>query len=130
MEAERKAMWGREMEFLLCVSNHIVELIPIWQTFPDGTKLEVHFTSFQFNSILSITKKNLVVFYFLLSFHHHHSPDHDLPPPFRSLRQSPSSSQTRPHAPRKFIFKLNTLFCFFLTKVFIISTAGYLGQFC
>lgn len=43
LEAERKAMWGREMELLLCVSNHIVELIPIWQTFPDGTKLEVQF---------------------------------------------------------------------------------------
>lgn len=41
LEAERKAMWGREMELLLCVSNHIVELIPIWQTFPDGTKLEI-----------------------------------------------------------------------------------------
>ncbi|XP_038905547.1 rop guanine nucleotide exchange factor 7-like isoform X2 [Benincasa hispida] len=41
LEAERKAMWEREMELLLCVSNHIVELIPIWQTFPDGTKLEI-----------------------------------------------------------------------------------------
>ncbi|ERN12008.1 hypothetical protein AMTRI_Chr08g160960 [Amborella trichopoda] len=38
---EKKAMWRREMEWLLCVSDHIVELIPSWQTFPDGTKLEV-----------------------------------------------------------------------------------------
>ncbi|KAG6492264.1 hypothetical protein ZIOFF_047218 [Zingiber officinale] len=38
---EKKTMWRREMEWLLCVSDHIVEMIPSWQTFPDGTKLEV-----------------------------------------------------------------------------------------
>ncbi|GLT93023.1 hypothetical protein SLE2022_108300 [Rubroshorea leprosula] len=38
---EKKSMWRREMELLLCVSDHIVELIPSWQTFPDGSKLEV-----------------------------------------------------------------------------------------
>ncbi|KAF5195854.1 Rop guanine nucleotide exchange factor [Thalictrum thalictroides] len=38
---EKKSMWQREMEWLLCVSDHIVELIPSWQTFPDGSKLEV-----------------------------------------------------------------------------------------
>ncbi|RDX93356.1 Rop guanine nucleotide exchange factor 7, partial [Mucuna pruriens] len=38
---EKKAMWRREMECLLCVSDHIVELKPTWQTFPDGSKLEV-----------------------------------------------------------------------------------------
>ncbi|CAN4081492.1 unnamed protein product [Withania somnifera] len=38
---EKKLMWSREMEWLLCVSDHIVELIPSWQTFPDGSKLEV-----------------------------------------------------------------------------------------
>lgn len=38
---ENKTMWKREMECLLSVSDHIVELIPSWQTFPDGKKLEV-----------------------------------------------------------------------------------------
>ncbi|KAL6987688.1 Rop guanine nucleotide exchange factor 7 [Sarracenia purpurea var. burkii] len=38
---EKKLMWRREMEWLLCVSDHIVEFIPSWQTFPDGSKLEV-----------------------------------------------------------------------------------------
>lgn len=38
---EKKEMWKREMEWLLSVSDHIVELIPSWQTFPDGSKLEV-----------------------------------------------------------------------------------------
>ncbi|KAK4270386.1 hypothetical protein QN277_023424 [Acacia crassicarpa] len=38
---EKKAMWRREIEWLLCVSDHIVELTPTWQTFPDGSKLEV-----------------------------------------------------------------------------------------
>ncbi|CAL9094083.1 unnamed protein product [Musa acuminata var. zebrina] len=38
---EKKSMWRREMEWLLCVSDHIVDLMPSWQTFPDGSKLEV-----------------------------------------------------------------------------------------
>ncbi|KAL2509600.1 Rop guanine nucleotide exchange factor 7 [Forsythia ovata] len=38
---EKKLMWRREMEWLLSVSDHIVELIPSWQTFPDGSKLEI-----------------------------------------------------------------------------------------
>ncbi|XP_022134458.1 rop guanine nucleotide exchange factor 5 [Momordica charantia] len=38
---EKKSMWRREIEWLLCVSDHIVELIPSFQTFPDGSKLEV-----------------------------------------------------------------------------------------
>ncbi|KAM7271201.1 hypothetical protein ACFE04_030415 [Oxalis oulophora] len=41
LPAEKKSMWKREMECLLCVSDHIVEFIPSWQTFPDGSKLEV-----------------------------------------------------------------------------------------
>uniref|UniRef100_A0A0D9V7T3 PRONE domain-containing protein n=1 Tax=Leersia perrieri TaxID=77586 RepID=A0A0D9V7T3_9ORYZ len=38
---EKKAMWRREMGWLLCVSDHVVELVPTWQSFPDGTRLEV-----------------------------------------------------------------------------------------
>ncbi|GJN17161.1 hypothetical protein PR202_gb04209 [Eleusine coracana subsp. coracana] len=38
---EKKAMWRREMDWLLCVSDHIVELVPTWQSFPDGTRLEI-----------------------------------------------------------------------------------------
>ncbi|XP_052198197.1 rop guanine nucleotide exchange factor 5 [Diospyros lotus] len=41
LPSEKKLMWRREMEWLLCVSDHIVELMPSWQTFPDGSKLEV-----------------------------------------------------------------------------------------
>ncbi|KAL5568966.1 hypothetical protein UlMin_025541 [Ulmus minor] len=41
LPSEKKEMWRREMEWLVCVSDHIVELIPTWQTFPDGSKLEV-----------------------------------------------------------------------------------------
>ncbi|KAM0034484.1 putative PRONE domain, Rop guanine nucleotide exchange factor [Helianthus debilis subsp. tardiflorus] len=41
LQPEKKQMWQREMDCLLCVSDHIVELIPSWQTFPDGSKLEV-----------------------------------------------------------------------------------------
>ncbi|KAK8487226.1 hypothetical protein V6N11_013949 [Hibiscus sabdariffa] len=38
---EKKSMWKREMEWLVCVSDHIVEMIPSWQNFPDGSKFEV-----------------------------------------------------------------------------------------
>ncbi|KAJ0717358.1 putative PRONE domain, Rop guanine nucleotide exchange factor [Helianthus annuus] len=38
---EKKQKWQIEMDCLLCVSNHIVELIPPWQTFSNGSKLEV-----------------------------------------------------------------------------------------
>ncbi|KAE8692434.1 Rop guanine nucleotide exchange factor 7 [Hibiscus syriacus] len=38
---EKKAMWRREMEWFLSVSDHIVELIPTWHTFPGGSKREV-----------------------------------------------------------------------------------------
>ncbi|XP_051130950.1 rop guanine nucleotide exchange factor 7-like [Andrographis paniculata] len=41
LQSEKKFKWRREMHCLLCVSDHIVELIPSWQTFPDGSKLEV-----------------------------------------------------------------------------------------
>ncbi|XP_076953345.1 rop guanine nucleotide exchange factor 7-like [Bidens hawaiensis] len=41
LQSEKKQMWQREMDCLLCVSDHIVELIPSWQIFPDGSKLEV-----------------------------------------------------------------------------------------
>ncbi|XP_042388227.1 rop guanine nucleotide exchange factor 7-like isoform X1 [Zingiber officinale] len=38
---EKKSMWRREMEWLLCVCDYIVELIPSSQTSPDGSKHEV-----------------------------------------------------------------------------------------
>ncbi|XP_028783132.1 rop guanine nucleotide exchange factor 7-like [Neltuma alba] len=38
---KKKAMWRREMEWFLSVSDHIVELAPIWQTSADGSKVEV-----------------------------------------------------------------------------------------
>ncbi|CAL1374631.1 unnamed protein product [Linum trigynum] len=38
---EKKSLWRREIEVLLCVGDHIVELIPSWQTYADGSKLEV-----------------------------------------------------------------------------------------
>eukprot|EP01018_Ginkgo_biloba_P034407 Gb_14425 [translate_table: standard] len=41
LAAEKKLMWRREMEWFLCVSDYIVELIPACQNFPDGSSLEV-----------------------------------------------------------------------------------------
>ena len=38
---QRKAMWQREMEWLLCISDSIVELVPSMQEFPGGGTYEV-----------------------------------------------------------------------------------------
>lgn len=38
---QKKAMWQREMEWLLCVSDSIVELVPSLQEFPGGGTFEV-----------------------------------------------------------------------------------------
>ncbi|KOM51097.1 hypothetical protein LR48_Vigan08g192400 [Vigna angularis] len=38
---QKKAMWRREMEWLLCVSDSIVELVPSVQQFPGGGTYEV-----------------------------------------------------------------------------------------
>ncbi|XP_010266943.1 PREDICTED: rop guanine nucleotide exchange factor 1-like [Nelumbo nucifera] len=40
----KKAMWCREMEWLLCVSDSIVELVPSLQEFPGGGTFEVMVT--------------------------------------------------------------------------------------
>uniref|UniRef100_A0A5B6Z5M2 PRONE domain-containing protein n=1 Tax=Davidia involucrata TaxID=16924 RepID=A0A5B6Z5M2_DAVIN len=41
---QKKSMWHREMEWLLCVSDSIVELIPSLQEFPGGGTFEVMVT--------------------------------------------------------------------------------------
>lgn len=38
---QKKSMWRREMEWLLCVSDSIVELVPSIQQFPGGGTYEV-----------------------------------------------------------------------------------------
>lgn len=38
---QRKSMWLREIEWLLCVSDSIVELVPSIQQFPGGVTYEV-----------------------------------------------------------------------------------------
>ncbi|KAK9061131.1 hypothetical protein SSX86_018311 [Deinandra increscens subsp. villosa] len=41
LPSEKKHMWQREMDCLLCVSDYIVEFKPSWQTLADGSKLEI-----------------------------------------------------------------------------------------
>ncbi|KAL8153198.1 hypothetical protein V2J09_010958 [Rumex salicifolius] len=41
MKAERKARWRKEVEWLLSVTDHIVQLVPSQQQSPDGTIMEV-----------------------------------------------------------------------------------------
>ncbi|KAI5080850.1 hypothetical protein GOP47_0004033 [Adiantum capillus-veneris] len=41
LSLERKVIWKREMDWLLSVADHIVELVPSWQKFADGSSIEV-----------------------------------------------------------------------------------------
>lgn len=41
MEEERKARWKREIDWLLSVTEHIVEFVPTQQTLENGTTIEV-----------------------------------------------------------------------------------------
>lgn len=41
LSLKRRTMWRREMEWMLSVSDHIVELVPSWQRYPDGSTMEV-----------------------------------------------------------------------------------------
>ncbi|KAL9687872.1 hypothetical protein QQ045_032280 [Rhodiola kirilowii] len=38
---EKKEMWRREMNWFLSVGDHIVEMVPSYKTFPNGTQLEI-----------------------------------------------------------------------------------------
>ncbi|KAI3933173.1 hypothetical protein MKW92_014858 [Papaver armeniacum] len=44
MSAERKARWRKEIEWLLSVSDHIVEFVPSQQTSKDGVNMEIMVT--------------------------------------------------------------------------------------
>ncbi|XP_042420489.1 rho guanine nucleotide exchange factor 8-like isoform X2 [Zingiber officinale] len=44
MSAERKARWRREMDWLLSVTDHIVEFVPARQTSEDGATIEIMIT--------------------------------------------------------------------------------------
>ncbi|XP_074587181.1 rop guanine nucleotide exchange factor 12-like [Curcuma longa] len=41
MSAERKSRWRREVDWLLCVTDHIVEFVPSKQVLEDGRTMEV-----------------------------------------------------------------------------------------
>lgn len=41
LSPNRKAMWRREMDWLVSIADHIVELVPSLQTYPDGSSFEV-----------------------------------------------------------------------------------------
>ncbi|KAL1559453.1 Rop guanine nucleotide exchange factor 7, variant 2 [Salvia divinorum] len=41
LPSEKRSLWRREMDWLLSVTDHIVELKPSWQTFPNGARVEV-----------------------------------------------------------------------------------------
>lgn len=41
MTSERKARWRKEIEWLLSVTDHIVEFVPSQQIAKDGTSMEV-----------------------------------------------------------------------------------------
>jgi hypothetical protein len=49
MSPDRKARWRKEIEWLLSVTDHIVEFVPSQQKSVDGTNMEVINLSFSHN---------------------------------------------------------------------------------
>lgn len=42
MSADRKMKWRKEIDWLLSVTDHIVEFVPSFQESPNGTSMEVN----------------------------------------------------------------------------------------
>ncbi|KAE8682839.1 Rop guanine nucleotide exchange factor 9 [Hibiscus syriacus] len=51
---ERKARWRKEMDWILSVADHIVELVPAKQTSKDGTEMEVMVTRHRADMLVNI----------------------------------------------------------------------------
>ncbi|XP_058075612.1 rho guanine nucleotide exchange factor 8 [Magnolia sinica] len=54
MSAERKARWRKEVDWLLCVTDHIVEFVPSQQTAKDGTSMEIMVTRQRTDLLMNI----------------------------------------------------------------------------
>ncbi|XP_020673673.1 rho guanine nucleotide exchange factor 8 isoform X1 [Dendrobium catenatum] len=54
MSADRKARWRREIDWLLSVTDHIVELVPSQQVGNDGTKMEIMTTQQRRDLLINI----------------------------------------------------------------------------
>lgn len=52
MAPETKARWRKEMDWLLSVTDHIVELVPSQQKTKNGTNMEVTYNSQIFELVL------------------------------------------------------------------------------
>ncbi|XP_010925866.1 rho guanine nucleotide exchange factor 8 [Elaeis guineensis] len=54
MSAERKARWHREIDWLLSVTDHIVEFVPSQQTSKDGSHMEIMVTQQRKDLLMNI----------------------------------------------------------------------------
>lgn len=54
MSAERKARWRKEIDWLLSVTDHIVEFVPSQQVSEDGTKMEIMVTQQRKDLLMNI----------------------------------------------------------------------------
>jgi len=50
MPPERKARWRKEIDWLLSVTDYVVEMVPTQQKSKDGSSMEVKKTSSVFSS--------------------------------------------------------------------------------
>ena len=58
---ENKARWRKEIDWLLSVTDHIVEFVPSQQTSPNGTSMEVSTQTTHFvMSLLASTSQFIV----------------------------------------------------------------------
>ena len=84
MAADRKARWKKEIDWLLSVTDYIVELVPSQQKSKDGTNMEVISLSLS----LSILSNIIAVSYSLILVPD--STDYDNTTKKRSVHEHPS----------------------------------------
>lgn len=63
MSADRKARWRKEIDWLLCVTDYIVEFVPSQQKSKDGTQMEVKNGNFLFISLSLIRFNEFMMCY-------------------------------------------------------------------
>ena len=66
LSLEKKTLWRREMDWLLSVADHIVELVPAHQISQNGSNIEV---SDYFESYIFLMSMPVTIFVYLNDFH-------------------------------------------------------------
>lgn len=71
MSAERKARWRKEIDWLLCVTDYVVEFVPSQQKSKDGGNMEVRIVTLSLSLSLDLSHKiintsNYIIYVYMI----------------------------------------------------------------